>query len=92
LHLVTYLGLFTVVFALGLSLWVILDAIFNQATPRGWASTMVVVLFMGAVQLISLGIIGEYVRRIFLEAKGRPTYIAREIQRATPEPRKMSHG
>jgi dolichol-phosphate mannosyltransferase len=84
LHLVTYLGVFTVLFALGLSVWVILDALNNKATPRGWASTMVVVLFMGAVQLISLGIIGEYIRRIFLEAKGRPTYITREVQKAPP--------
>src|SRR5262249_31738577 len=42
-----------------------------------WASTLVVVLFMGSVQLISLGIIGEYIRLIFLEAKRRPTYIVR---------------
>jgi len=38
-----------------------------------------VVLFMGAIQLFSLGIMGEYVRRIFLECKGRPTYVVREI-------------
>jgi glycosyltransferase involved in cell wall biosynthesis len=81
LHLVTYMGLFTVLFALGLTVWVVVDAFLNQATPRGWASTMVVVLFMGAIQLISLGIIGEYIRRIFLEAKGRPTYIVREVQK-----------
>ena len=49
LHLVTYLGLFTVLFALGLSLWVVLNAFSNQVTPRGWPSTMVVALFMGAV-------------------------------------------
>ena len=44
-------------------------------TISGWASLVVIVLFMGAVQLIGLGIIGEYVRLIFLEAKGRPSYL-----------------
>jgi hypothetical protein len=91
LHLVTYLGLGSVVVALGLALWVIVDAFYNQATPRGWASTMVVVLFMGAVQLVSLGILGEYVRRIFLEAKGRPTYIAREIQKSVVGQSRVGH-
>jgi hypothetical protein len=39
----------------------------------------VVVLFFGSVQLLSLGIIGEYLRRIFLEVKGRPTFLIREV-------------
>jgi dolichol-phosphate mannosyltransferase len=82
LRVVTYLGLTAVALSLLLAVWVIVDALSNSATPRGWASTLVVVLFMGAVQLISLGIIGEYIRRIFLEVKGRPTYIAGQIQKA----------
>jgi dolichol-phosphate mannosyltransferase len=81
LHMVTYLGMLTVVVAVGLCGWVVLDAMYNKATPRGWASTIVVVLFIGATQLISLGIIGEYVRRIFLETKQRPTYIVGSILR-----------
>jgi polyisoprenyl-phosphate glycosyltransferase len=39
---------------------------------------MIVVLFMGSIQLFTQGILGEYVRRIFIECKGRPTYILRE--------------
>jgi glycosyltransferase involved in cell wall biosynthesis len=81
LHLVTYLGLITIIISMGLGLWVILDAILNRSTPRGWASTLIVVLFMGAIQLLSLGIIGEYIRRIYLETKGRPTYIVRQSGR-----------
>jgi dolichol-phosphate mannosyltransferase len=61
--------------ALGLAVWVFCDAYSNRSAPRGWASTIVIVLFMGSVQLISLGIIGEYIRLIFLECKGRPTYV-----------------
>jgi glycosyltransferase involved in cell wall biosynthesis len=81
LHLVTYLGLAAAGVATLLTLWAFADAFYNLKTPRGWASTMIVVLFMGAIQLLSLGIMGEYVRRIFLECKGRPTYIVREVAR-----------
>jgi polyisoprenyl-phosphate glycosyltransferase len=75
LHLVTYLGISASVLAFLLSLWVFYDAISRHSAPRGWASTTVVVLFMSAVQLVSLGIMGEYVRRIFIESKGRPAYV-----------------
>jgi dolichol-phosphate mannosyltransferase len=78
LRLVTRLGVLTVAVAVVIGGWVLIDAVSTHTAPRGWASTMVVVLFMGAVQLISLGIVGEYIRLIFLEAKGRPTYIVRE--------------
>lgn len=81
LNLITYLGLGSCVFALGLIAWVMGRAIIGQRPPEGWASTMVVVLFFGSVQLLSLGIIGEYLRRIFLEVKGRPTYIVRDVKR-----------
>ena len=60
LRLVTRLGLATISVAFALLAWVLFDAWFSQTGPRGWASTIVVVLFMGSVQLISLGIIGEY--------------------------------
>jgi polyisoprenyl-phosphate glycosyltransferase len=81
LRLVTYFGFFSATLGMGLSVWACVDALSNQATPRGWASTMIVVLFMGSIQLISLGIIGEYIRRIFLEIKGRPTYIIRDVRK-----------
>jgi len=44
----------------------------------GYASLMVVVLFMGGINLLTLGIIGEYIGRTYTEAKGRPLYLERE--------------
>lgn len=81
LRLVSYLGAGGVLAAGLLTLWVLIDAISNQQTPRGWPSLIIVVLFMGSVQLVSLGIIGEYLHRIFVEVKGRPTYLVREVRK-----------
>jgi dolichol-phosphate mannosyltransferase len=82
LRLVTRLGLAAATLALGLLAWVLHDAFVNGSAPRGWASTIVVVLFMGSIQLVSLGIIGEYVRLIFTESKGRPTYVVASYRRS----------
>jgi dolichol-phosphate mannosyltransferase len=92
LRLVTYLGFSAAALAVVLTIWIFADAFYNQATPRGWASTIVVVLFMSAIQLISLGIMGEYVRRIFLETKGRPTYVVGEVARAEHDDRRDHMG
>jgi dolichol-phosphate mannosyltransferase len=80
LRLLTYLGIGTSALAAGLTGWVFLDAFAHHTAPRGWASVIVAVLFMGSMQMIGLGIVGEYVRLIFLEAKGRPTYIVGEYR------------
>lgn len=85
LNMITYLGLGSCAIALLLIGWVMARAILGQSPPEGWASTMVVVLFFGSVQLLSLGIIGEYLRRIFLEVKGRPAFLVREVARRHPD-------
>lgn len=76
LQLATYLG-FTIAIVSGLAiLAVIILRLFGPHTPLvGQATTLVVVLFLGGVQLISLGIIGEYLGRIYDEVKGRPLYL-----------------
>jgi len=84
LRFVTRLGAASAVAAILLGLWVIGVTIFewNQhthKTPRGWASTACLILMMSAVQLLSLGIIGEYLARIFQEVKGRPTFLIARI-------------
>jgi dolichol-phosphate mannosyltransferase len=79
LQLATYLG-FTIAGISALAiLLVILVRLFAPHTPLiGQATTLVAVLFLGGVQLISLGIIGEYLGRIYDEVKGRPLYLVKE--------------
>ncbi|GAC1473358.1 MAG: glycosyltransferase family 2 protein [Isosphaeraceae bacterium] len=75
LRIVTFTGITIACLALLLTVWVFIDAFYTRTGPRGWASTIVVVLFMGSIQLVGLGVVGEYVRLIFQEAKERPTYV-----------------
>ena len=58
-------------------IWAIVSAL-RGSTVAGWASTTCIVCFVSGVQLISLGIIGEYIGKIYLETKGRPRYIISE--------------
>ena len=51
---------------------------FSGNTVPGWTSNMIAVCFIGGIQLISLGVIGEYIGKIYLETKGRPRYIISE--------------
>jgi len=79
LQLATYLG-FTIAGLSAISALVVIYArLFMGDVPfKGQATTLVTVLFLGGVQLITLGIIGEYLGRIYDEVKGRPLYIVRE--------------
>ena len=81
LRIWTYFGLAVSLFALVYMLEVIIKAlIFGNNTP-GYSSLMAAVLFFGGVQLISVGILGEYIGRLYIESKGRPTYLIEEDSR-----------
>jgi dolichol-phosphate mannosyltransferase len=78
LRLVSNVGLFVSVTALLYMGYLVLALLFGGSPIEGWTSTVVIVLFLGGVQLLSLGVIGEYVGRIFEEVKQRPHYVVRE--------------
>ncbi len=85
LRFASYLGFFSSVVAFVYALVVIIYKVLRVNPPgytRGWASTIVAVLFLGGVQLISLGILGEYIGRIYDEVKGRPLYLISDIERS----------
>ena len=65
---------------------VIIERLIGNQEFSGQATTLVVVLFLGGVQLISLGILGEYIGRIYDEVKGRPMYIVREAPKRIDTP------
>lgn len=75
LRLATYLGLATALFAFGFGVWVVAKALLWGDPVAGWPTMMAVILFLGGVQLIALGLIGEYLGRLYEESKQRPLYL-----------------
>ncbi|MFN2454042.1 MAG: glycosyltransferase family 2 protein [Pyrinomonadaceae bacterium] len=78
LRLAIYTGFAAIALAFAGIVYAVLLRFFTDDWVRGWASLFVAVLFMSGVQLISLGIMGEYVGRIYGEVKKRPLYFVRE--------------
>jgi glycosyltransferase involved in cell wall biosynthesis len=78
LKLAIWTGFLAIWIAVGGIIVAIADWALAQNLTRGWASLFVAVLFMGGVQLVSLGILGEYLGRIYTEVKRRPLYVVQE--------------
>ena len=78
LRLISYFGMLVSVVAFLFGIYVVVDYFFNGIALRGWGSLMTAILFLGGVQLVTLGVLGEYVWRISEESKRRPLYIVRE--------------
>lgn len=78
LRIWSYVGALIAMFAIGFAGWLAIETmIFGNPVP-GYASLMTSVLFLGGIQLISLGVLGEYVGRILTETKQRPLYVVRD--------------
>ncbi len=78
LRLTTYLGILISALAFAYAGWLILRVMLYGVDVPGYASLMAAILCLGGIQLVSLGIIGEYIGRIYREAKQRPLYVIEE--------------
>ncbi|EGT5650434.1 glycosyltransferase family 2 protein [Cronobacter sakazakii] len=78
LRIWTYIGLFVSAMSFLYGGWMILDTLIFGNPVKGYPSVIVSVLFLGGVQLIGIGIMGEYVGRIYIETKKRPKYIIKD--------------
>ena len=78
LRIASFAGMIISLIAFFFIIVIIFKTTFFGDPVAGWSSTMAVILFLGGVQLLSIGIIGEYVGRIFNEVKNRPVYFVEE--------------
>ena len=79
LRFITFLGLSVLFISFMLSIWVVIAKISGVAVS-GWTSMMLIVLFLGGVQMLSIGIIGEYIGKIYKETKRRPRFFVEKIK------------
>jgi glycosyltransferase involved in cell wall biosynthesis len=81
LRIASYIGVVAAGVAFAYGGWIVFRTLWFGVDLPGYASILTAVLFLGGLQLIGLGIIGEYVGRTYLEAKGRPPYVIRKVHR-----------
>jgi len=78
LKIISYVGFIVFAASIIASIWVLLVILLGRNVP-GWASITLPIYFLGGVQLLALGVLGEYISRIYLETKQRPSYHIEEI-------------
>lgn len=79
LRIISLLGLLACGFSSLMITWILVGKFFMDAAIPGWASSVIPIYFLGGVQLLSTGVLGEYVAKVYLETKRRPRYIVEKI-------------
>ena len=75
----SFIGLTVSVFSLIYAVWIIFNTAVNGVGVPGYPSLIVAVLFLGGIQLIGIGVLGDYIGRIYVDAKARPHYFVRSV-------------
>ncbi|HEL1960434.1 glycosyltransferase family 2 protein [Streptococcus suis] len=78
LNIASYTGFFTFLLSLVLMVFVVFKTLVFGDPTIGWPSTICIILFLGGLQLMTIGILGKYLAKVFLETKKRPIYIVKE--------------
>ena len=86
LRAATWLGITISAFSFVMALWALYVRLTGGYTVPGWASIMVIMLFLGGVQLLTIGDIGEYLGRVYDEVKQRPLYVVARVSEAESSP------
>jgi polyisoprenyl-phosphate glycosyltransferase len=86
LRIATWFGLMVSLTSFVLAVAFVIEKLTVGFEIRGWASTVVIILFLGGVQLLTIGIIGEYISRIYDEVKQRPLFVVRELENIEAQP------
>jgi hypothetical protein len=79
LRLITVCGVIIFSISLLISFWALWIRIFTDQAIPGWTSTVIPIYFLGGVQMLGIGVIGEYLSKMFLETKHRPRYFIEKI-------------
>jgi polyisoprenyl-phosphate glycosyltransferase len=86
LRIWTYIGSFSTLLTLAYLIFIVTRTLIYGIDVPGYASLLVSILFFGSLQLLSIGILGEYIGRIYMESKQRPVYVVRQVYRDSHEP------
>ncbi|EPG38361.1 hypothetical protein F907_01197 [Acinetobacter colistiniresistens] len=87
LRLCIYLGALLAVFAMSYGIWIIIETLIEGISVPGWATLAAGMTLLGGIQLLCIGILGEYIGRIYAEVKNRPKYIvSAEYSHLQPKP------
>lgn len=78
LRMVTALGFLFTLISIFMAAYILLTKLFSDSAVPGWASIIMPIYLLGGIQLLSIGVIGEYVGRVYMESKGRPRYIVED--------------
>ncbi len=79
LRMISALGLLVSMGSILMTFWALWTKLFTDAAIPGWASSVLPIYFLGGIQLLSVGVLGEYVGKIYLESKRRPRYFVEEV-------------